>query len=189
MTLCSKLNSSDIGCDLILSPFCYRDSIRSQILEAKLYGRRRVALDVIHKGLSTLNHWLDESCWDFIIPIPPHYKRTLERGFHFPDLIAQAVSRRTRGSRLTLQERTYLKWKLRWNRPTQRLISPDKREDNVAHQILARGKLSALSEKSILLVDDVLASGATMRAAIQCTSKGSPRRIDLLVLAHTHGKK
>ncbi len=41
----------------------------------------------------------------------------------------------------------------------------------------------ALKDKKVLLIDDVMTSGHTLQACVNCIKKGHPSKIDLLVLA------
>ena len=68
--------------------------------------------------------------------------------------------------------------------PPQKNLSPDARRRNVAGAFAVRaGKASIVSGAHVILVDDVLTTGATLSACARVLRKGGARRVDALVLA------
>ena len=121
-------------------------------------------------------HWGDASP-DFLIPVPLHRARLRERGFNQALLLARELSRRTG---IPCGQRILLKGK-----PTlpQVNLSGSEREKGVrgAFQMTDRG---CLKGKSILLVDDVYTTGATVNECSKVLMSGGAGRVDVLTLAH-----
>lgn len=125
-----------------------------------------------------LNRYWDANLFDFLIPVPLHRQRLRERGFNQALLLAKELSRRT--------GIPYRKRLLQKGRPTlpQVNLSGVEREKGVrgSFHIIGRKKLEG---KSILLIDDVYTTGATVNECSKVLLAGGAERVDVLTLAHT----
>jgi ComF family protein len=95
-----------------------------------------------------------------IIPVPLHNKRFRERGFNQAELLAQQI-----GLRINIPVRPDILSRVRYTAPQ---VSMKKRKDRLKNMddVFAVNKLSiVISQSSIILVDDVFTTGATMRSA------------------------
>jgi len=114
---------------------------------------------------------------DLLIPVPLHRQRLRERGFNQALLLVEELSRRA--------GIPYRKRVLRKKNPTtpQVNLSGAEREKGVrgSFHILDR---KALEGKSILLVDDVYTTGATVNECSKVLLAGGAKRVDVLTLAH-----
>ena len=97
---------------------------------------------------------------DVIIPIPLHPKRLRERGFNQSEYIARALSEVTKiPMNTTLLTR-------RKHTAQQALLQGEERKSNMVNAFEVNHP-EELYRKHILLVDDLITSGATMRACMQ----------------------
>ena len=141
-----------------------------------------------YKGKCSLGHYLgqlmaDELMTDdffrnidLIIPVPLHPKRKRQRGYNQSETIAHGVSKKT-GIPLN----------------TTALIRTKYNDTQVHHSYLDRLKNvqdsfqvvrpEELREKHLLLIDDVLTTGATITACIQALSTVEGIRISVLTLS------
>jgi ComF family protein len=114
---------------------------------------------------------------DLLLPVPLHRQRLRERGFNQALLLVKDLSRRTG---IPCDKRILQKKK-----PTlpQVNLSGPEREKGVrgAFQITEKEKLKG---KSILLVDDVYTTGATVNECSKVLMAGGAERVDVLTLAH-----
>jgi ComF family protein len=113
---------------------------------------------------------------DLVVPVPLHIRRRLSRGYNQADVIAGIISRRFRRPIARVVSR------LR-STPTQtRIFAQAERAANVKY---AFGLLNErrVAGKHILLVDDVMTTGATLRETARCMLFAKPASISAAVLA------
>ncbi|MBP1708466.1 MAG: amidophosphoribosyltransferase family protein [Deltaproteobacteria bacterium] len=121
-------------------------------------------------------HWGGASP-ELLIPVPLHTRRLRERGFNQALLLAQNLSRRTGipcDKRILRKEKSTL---------PQVNLSGAEREKGV------RGAFKIAEKKdlrgtSILLVDDVYTTGATVNECSRVLMAGGAKKVDVLTLAH-----
>ena len=115
---------------------------------------------------------------DFLVPVPLHRKRLRERGFNQALLLAKELSRRTE---IPYQGRMLQKRKAT---PPQVQLNGGEREKGIkgAFHITDR---EGVEGKTILLIDDVYTTGATVNECSKVLIRGGAKRVDVLTLAHT----
>lgn len=114
---------------------------------------------------------------DLLVPVPLHAERLAERGFNQAAELAAEVSRGT-GIRLNADA-------LRRTRDTGHQASLDarSRRENVRDAFAWQGASSA--PRHIVLVDDVLTTGATAGACAAVLRAAGATRVDVLALARS----
>jgi len=114
---------------------------------------------------------------DVVVPVPLHWWRRWRRGFNQSEVLARAVARE-------LGVPCRPDW-LRCVRRTgeQKRLPPTARRDNV-HNAFQATASAALADKTVLLVDDVMTTGATAHEAARALRHCGPARIVVAVLAH-----
>jgi ComF family protein len=154
---------------------------------AHLWGPLRQAIHSFkYGGLRALAGILGEilfDCWDtepwpvdVIVPVPLHPSRLRERGYNQSALLAHELSRRTE---LPVVEGVLLRIT-----PTRPQVGLDaaERAENVRDAFRCRDE--SLRDLQVLLVDDVLTTGATLRACGQALLQGNAGTVWALALAH-----
>lgn len=128
----------------------------------------------MEEGLS--RYWAPNP-FDLLIPVPLHKKRLRERGFNQALLLVKELSHRTGIS--------YLKRVLQKRKSTapQVHLSGVEREKSIRGSFQVIGGES-LEGKSILLVDDVYTTGATVNECAKVVRASGAERVDVLTLAH-----
>ena len=114
---------------------------------------------------------------DLLVPVPLHRGRLVTRGFNQSVLLARAVSARC-GVPVDVDALTRVK-----STPPQVGLSRTQRALNVQGAFRVERDQTALEGRAIVLVDDVLTSGATLNAASRALLRGGARRVDVLVFA------
>jgi ComF family protein len=142
----------------------------------RLKYRRKPILDLpLGRLLAQIVNRQDFSCSpDLIVPVPLHRQRLRERGFNQSQLLARELSRHCR-IRLDgkLLERTRAT-------PPQQNLSAEKRRQNLRGSMKAKRQLSG---EHILLVDDVLTTGATADVCARSLLLAGAGQVSVAVLA------
>jgi ComF family protein len=111
-------------------------------------------------------------------PVPLHWTRLLRRRYNQSALLARALARI-----LQLDDCPDILQRTR-RTPSQEGRSRDARFANVAGTIRAHPRrLGRLAGRHVLLVDDVMTSGATLAAAADACLAGGAARVSVLVMA------
>jgi ComF family protein len=115
---------------------------------------------------------------DILVPVPLHRRRLWQRKYNQAALLAFAVGRLTgRPVFADLLQRT------RRTAPLEDK-SPAERAREVAGSIIVRpGRAARIQGKAILLIDDVMTSGATANACAQALSATGAAAVDVLTAA------
>jgi ComF family protein len=114
-----------------------------------------------------------ENTYDAVVPAPLHRRRYWQRGFNQAAQLAKRIARR-RGLRMArLLVRT------RFTSTQTNLSSTDRRK-NISGTFRVRGTVDRLR---ILLVDDVMTTGATAGACVSVMKRAGAKSVTLLTLA------
>jgi ComF family protein len=152
-------------------------------------GHPTPVIDMIHRfkygrevGLGpVLGGFLADRCplpvdHDIVIPVPLHIDRLRWRGFNQAAVLARAVARRHR--------RPIDAWVLARRDPTSPQVGLDAadRLRNVRGAFAVRDA-AAVCRRSVLLIDDVMTTGATVDECARTLRRAGARRVDVAVLA------
>jgi ComF family protein len=137
-----------------------------------------------HDARALLGRWLVEAGRDLlpgadlIVPVPLARLRLLLRGFNQSALLARELAR------LTGIEMDPLLLRRKRSTRTQVGLSWDQRRRNVAGAFaVPKRRATAVRGRNVLLVDDVITSGATVEACARALKRAGAARVDVLALA------
>ena len=155
----------------------YDGVLRDAILKSKNPGQEILAETM---GLLWGEHSrsrLLQSNPQIIVPVPLHWRRRWERGFNQSESVARGLSV---ALKLPLSC-----WAVRRVRATlsQTTQTPAERRKNVVGAFRSGG-FATVKNLRILLIDDVLTTGATSEAVTQALLAAGAARVDVAVLAH-----
>jgi ComF family protein len=113
--------------------------------------------------------------FDAVVPVPLHWRRQWQRGFNQSELLARTIAHRTgipvvqalRRAQATL---------------TQASLSNTNRRRNVAEAFRCRRNV-LVEGKRVLLIDDVMTTGATAASCARALKRAGARKVALLTVA------
>jgi ComF family protein len=120
--------------------------------------------------------WLEEWKVDVVVPVPLHPRRLRWRGFNQSVLLGRELSRVFDLSLdpFLLQREV--------ETPPQTQLSEDERRRNVRGAFTVNPQKS-VQNRSVLLLDDVYTSGATVNECSRCLQRAGAKNIYVLTLA------
>ncbi len=182
--------------DLILLEFCppvlfsenilkiwsvkaYTGHVQKCIKRLK-YNGEKTLLPLIESLLKNYmaNEKIEEENIDIIIPVPMHPRRRMIRGFNQTELISYRTATLLD---LPIESRILLKIK---NTTPQMKLSRKKRIANLDGSFAVVNHL-AITDKRILLIDDITTTGATLAECAKELIKGGAKDVFALSIART----
>ncbi len=161
------------GIDALVAPYRYEGVVRDLLIRFK-YGSDRHPLS----ALSALLRAAVDPAYllrpDAVVPVPMSFWRSRRRGFNQAELLGRAVADELRIPLLPSALRRARR------RPPQASL------DRAARLVNLQGGFrpgDGLFGRAVLLVDDVVTTGATLAEAARAARAGGARRVSALVLA------
>lgn len=155
----------------------YTPEISAQIHKAKYGGDWPAALGLTKRMriLDRPQDWAESG--PLLVPMAPDPQRLVRRGFHLPALLASALGRHWR---IPVWRGGLIKVR---STPEQARRSRAERQKTEAGLIAWNPKRNA-SKRQVILVDDVMTTGATLRAALQALDAKEMPVLGAVVLAY-----
>jgi ComF family protein len=154
----------------------YKETVREAIHAFKFHGKRAIAKPLGDlMALAGEKAGLAEST-DCLVPVPLHPRREVERGFNQSSLLARRLGRKW--------QRPVIEGALRRARTTrpQTELEAGERRKNVRGAFALR-RLELIAGRRVLLIDDVLTTGATVSECARVLLEGGARSVGVLTLA------
>jgi ComF family protein len=153
----------------------YTGELSALIQGLKFQNRRNlIGLLVPLLAHTFFDSWKRED-FDFIVPVPLHTKRKRERGYNQSELLARSLERQ-----IAVPLNNALV-RVRYTAP-QVGLTDSQRLENVRNAFRCIRPLE-ISKKRVLLIDDVMTTGATVASAAQTLLEEGAWRISVLTLA------
>ena len=159
---------SPAGVDALRAPFAYEGAARRAVLNLKFSGARHV----VGALAGSMAEAFGAASADAVTWAPLGSRRRRERGFDQGRLLARAIARELGLPVLGLLERT-------------RETAPQARRGAAERRVAMHGAFSARrpAPRAVLLVDDVVTTGATVAACAVALRAAGARRVVVLAAA------
>jgi ComF family protein len=158
----------------VFAAAAYQDTVQKLIcakLQRKIYAARQLGLLIWERTDIAAQQF------DYIVPVPLHWQRYVERGYNQADEIARVLSAKSGKPVLRCLERVRAT-------VTQAGLSADARSENVDDAFAVKKRYALVVRNArVLLVDDVFTTGSTMRACVRALRMKRPVTIVVAVAA------
>jgi ComF family protein len=175
-TLCGECLQEHPPYSRARSAFVYNEHSKRLVLKLKYQDDTYLAR-VYGPWLSKAGRELIAAS-DLIIPVPLHYWRFVSRRYNQSALLAKMLAQ--------FVDKPLLIDGLKRTRATEQQtgLSKKQREDNVRGAFSAHPKhAAAIKGKSVLLIDDVMTTGSTLRHCTKALLKAGAAQVNVLTLA------
>jgi ComF family protein len=153
------------------------DDVARTLVHALKYQDRTDLAPAMGRWMARAGHELLDDA-DVLVPVPLHWRRAWGRRYNQSGALARVIERLT-GVRMAPEA-------LRRIRPTEQQIglSRTQRASNVQGAFkVATDRQSLIAGRRVVLVDDVLTSGATVDACARALLRAKAASVDVLVFA------
>lgn len=161
-----------------LAPFVYADPLVRELIHAYKYeGARELGALLAGEVAAFLESYrIHPRGPAVLVPIPLHRSRERERGFNQAGLLARAL-----GERLGLPVATAIR-KVRATTPQVALPRYEARRINISGAF-ALADAAAVRDRTVILIDDVSTSGATLTEAAKVLRQAGAKTVWAVVVA------
>lgn len=178
---CLDCQNHDKVFDRAFSPVSYTGGAVKLVTGLKFYNKRYYAEPMAKWMTDRLLE--EEIACDLVLPIPLHPKRKKERGYNQSELLAEVIAE---GLHLPLDLTSVVREKD--TLASTGLTGGRKaREENMKNAFRLTDK-DAVRDKVVLVVDDVITTGATSSEIASVLKKGGARKVYVLTFASTREK-
>ncbi|MGL6194586.1 MAG: ComF family protein, partial [Thermoguttaceae bacterium] len=171
----------------------YKDELRETVLKMKNDKSGVLADSVAQLLVNERRRELEHFGANIVIPVPMYFWKSFERGVNSSEVAAQRI-----GQMLNLPIYNNIAYRNRATRP-QSELSPNQRISNVKKVFSVRKKFwlryryvdarRFLEGKNILIVDDILTTGATSNELAKALRQFGAKSIAVAVIARAIGNK
>jgi len=162
----------------LLAVWEFNDAVQQVIHEMKFFGKKSIAKFLGREMADLMTHHKDYLETDMIIPVPLHKTKLRERGFNQSLLLSQAISKLT-----NIPVNQKILKRIRYTKP-QSKMNAFERQQNVKDAFRVIDP-STVKGKTVVLVDDVLTTGSTMRVCVESLDSAGVAKILALTAAAT----
>jgi ComF family protein len=184
--LCAACRRDEPHFDLARSYGVYASALRGAVLELKFHQRQRLGLrlgELLLKPCRALESAAGLHGGTVILPVPLHPVRERERGYNQAGLLARglvrALKKDTGGSDAAFVGNCLVRKR---STPPQSGLSLHARQENV-RGVFAVSNPKRIRQRDIILVDDVMTTGATASACASALKRAGAERVLVLTLA------
>lgn len=173
---CGACEGKDLPFERLWFAAPYEGILREALHKLKYERKKPVAIPLSHLLISFAKEYLPGFSFDWILPVPLSSNREWERGFNQSELFATSLSK---ALAIPLSVRNLIR--LRDTRP-QVDLPKAKRFENIRGAFTVKHP-SPYVGKSLLLIDDVVTTGATLSECARALREAGVKSVSALTLA------
>ena len=174
--LCGPCRRRAPGFDYARSAARYEDVMREALHAFKFRGRRALAAPLGELLVEAMEGRLPAGVPALLVPVPLHPRRERERGFNQASLLARRVGR---AWRVPVPDDVLVRAVAT---PSQTELDAPARRANVRDAFRLR-RPELVVGRHVLLVDDILTTGATLSECARCLREGGAVTVGALAVA------
>jgi ComF family protein len=175
---CTSCASESFAFDSAYRMAPYDGLLRDAILRMKGWTGEELAEAIAPLWARQLAPRLRPLQPEYVVPIPLHWRRRWVRGFNIAEILSSALA-----AELGAAAHFGMLRRVRATATQTAQSSSAARKANVKNAFAVRANVDCQG-KSLILVDDVLTTGATVNEAARALRTFKPRSIHVAVLAH-----
>jgi ComF family protein len=177
--LCGRCIESPPAFRMARAAVVYDRSMTAMIQRFKYRGKTHLAAPLgALLGAAFDSHWAGSEV-DLVLPVPLHPRRLKKRGFNQSLLLIRELRRRGAVAGAAVETDLLVR---RRETASQSGLGRSERRENVSRAFDARHP-EKIAGKSVLLVDDVITTGATADACARVLLENDATRVDVLAVA------
>lgn len=178
---CVRCRTQNFKFDHVWPMGIYRDAVREAIVCMKRQYYEPLIFAVGHLLAECVNDRISGGAApDYIVPMPIHWSRRWSRGMNVAELLVEAMNRKLRIRRAKKLISCCRKMK------KQGTLGPHQRIANVRGAFRVSSTYD-IKNAHVLLVDDVITTGATANEAARLLRRAGATRVDVIVAARALG--
>ena len=160
--------------------FAPKSGVAQLIYGVKYHGRANIAIELGEMLADEMQGFFDDI--DCIVPLPISIKRRMKRGYNQSDMIARGISKATG---IPIESHAVIR---RYFEKSQTHLTRIERRENV-DDVFVLKDADALHGKHVLIVDDVITTGATTISCAEQILKAGNVKISILSLGYSAKQK
>ncbi|HBG61381.1 MAG TPA: hypothetical protein DDX37_06095 [Candidatus Omnitrophica bacterium] len=178
-TKCMNCSRAELFFDFAWCACFFEDPLKDLIHQFKYNQKTQLSGQFSKLMVHFIKEYhMDIEQFDFMVPIPLHPTRKRERGYNQSFLLASQLSRIFN---INLNINLLIKTK---NTKNQSLLSKKERWTNITGAFKIKNP-NEVNNKSILLIDDLLTTGATSSEAAKALKSAGAKTVGVFTLAGT----
>lgn len=160
----------------------YSDAaIKDAVVRCKYLGNEPLLMALADLIWEYAGDGMQQAGVNLVVPIPQHWRQRLFSRHHAPDILAERW-----GRRLQVPIGLPILAKVRWTRKQARLNRTERHKNQDAvFRVTQPGRVRG---KTVLLVDDVLTTGATAHSAARALKSAGASKVVVAVIARVLGQ-
>lgn len=160
----------------------YDGAVREVVIRGKYLHGEPLLTSLAELVWEHAGNEMEAMKFNLVVPIPQHWRQRMLTRHHAPDILAEAW-----GRRLQVPVGYPILAKVRKTRKQARLNRTERHKNQ--HQVFRVTRPASVQGKTILLVDDVLTTGATAHSAARTLRQNGAKIVVVAVIARALGHR